>query len=228
MHIGSLQSCPTLCDPVDCDLTSFSVRRFLQARILESIGQYWLSYLLEHYIFCCPGCQLPWVPGASRTPETQQVAPFPGANPSSPAQPQEQTSMDDSHAEVEIKPQLKPRGSVAKEGRKGKVAQSCPTLCDPMDCSLPGFSVHGIFQVRVLEWVAISFSRGSSWPRDRTQVSHIVGRRFTHLATREEDPKPSHQLYKLQIKSTQSARQTASMEYVKGHRELPQQKIHWF
>ena len=70
--------------------------------------------------------------------------------------------MDDSHAEVEIKPQLKPRGSVAKEGRKGKVAQSCPTLCDPMDCSLPGFSVHGIFQVRVLEWVAISFSRGSS------------------------------------------------------------------
>ena len=39
-----------------------------------------------------------------------------------------------------------------------EVAQSCPTLCDPMDCSLPGFSVHGIFQARVLEWVAISFS----------------------------------------------------------------------
>ena len=49
-----------------------------------------------------------------------------------------------------------------------EVAQSCPTLCDPMDCCLPGFSVHGIFQARVLEWVAISFSRGSSWPRDRT------------------------------------------------------------
>ena len=45
-----------------------------------------------------------------------------------------------------------------------------------MDCSLPGFSVHGIFQARVLEWVAISFSRGSSRPRDRTQVSCIVGR----------------------------------------------------
>ena len=43
-----------------------------------------------------------------------------------------------------------------------KVAQSCPTLWDPMDCGLPGFSVHGIFQARVLEWVAISFSRGSS------------------------------------------------------------------
>ena len=56
---------------------------------------------------------------------------------------------------------------------------------DPMDYSLPGSSVHGIFQARVLEWVAISFSRGSSRPRDRTQVSHIVGRRFTVWATRE-------------------------------------------
>ena len=59
------------------------------------------------------------------------------------------------------------------------VAQSCPTLCDPVDYSLPGSSVHGIFQARVLEWVVISFSRGSSGPRDQTQVSHIVGRRFT-------------------------------------------------
>ena len=50
-----------------------------------------------------------------------------------------------------------------------KVAQSCPTLCHPMDCSLPGSSVHGIFQTRVLEWVAISFSRGSARPRDRTR-----------------------------------------------------------
>ena len=60
-----------------------------------------------------------------------------------------------------------------------------PTLCDPMDCSLPGSSIHGILQARVLEWVAISFSRGSSWPRDRTQVSCIAGRRFTLWATRE-------------------------------------------
>ena len=45
-------------------------------------------------------------------------------------------------------------------------AQSCPTLCDPMDCSLPGSSVHGIFQAIVLEWIAISFSRGSFQPRD--------------------------------------------------------------
>ena len=59
------------------------------------------------------------------------------------------------------------------------VAQSCPTLCDPTDCSPPGSPVHGIFQARVLEWVAISFSRESSLPRDWTQVSHIVDRCFT-------------------------------------------------
>ena len=60
-----------------------------------------------------------------------------------------------------------------------EVAQSCPTLCDPGDCSPPGSSVHGILQARILEWVAISFSRGSSGPRDRTPVSHIAGRFFT-------------------------------------------------
>ena len=54
-----------------------------------------------------------------------------------------------------------------------------------MDCSLPGFSVHGIFQARVLEWVAISFPRGSSQPRDWTWVSRTAGRRFTIWATRE-------------------------------------------
>ena len=53
------------------------------------------------------------------------------------------------------------------------------SLCNPMDCSPPGSSVHGILQVRILEWLAILFSRGSSWPRDQTQVSRIVGRRFT-------------------------------------------------
>ena len=63
--------------------------------------------------------------------------------------------------------------------------KSCPTLCDPMDCSLPGSSVHGIFQAIVLEWIAISFSRGSSWPRDQTWVSRIVDRHFTVWATRE-------------------------------------------
>ena len=59
------------------------------------------------------------------------------------------------------------------------VIQSYLTLCDPMDCSPPGSSVHRILQARILEWVAIPFSRGSSQPRDRTQVSCIAGRFFT-------------------------------------------------
>ena len=97
--------------------------------------------LLEHSISCCPSHQPPWVPGAARTPETQAAAPPPHlalteVNPSPPGQPQEQIPVDDLHVEVEIKPQMKPRGSVAKE----------------------------------------------------------------------EDPKPSHQMYKLQIKSTRSTR----------------------
>ena len=62
--------------------------------------------------------------------------------------------------------------------KESEVSQSCPTLCDPVDCRLPGSSIHGIFQARILEWVAISFSRGSSQPRDRTEVSCIVGSRF--------------------------------------------------
>ena len=65
------------------------------------------------------------------------------------------------------------------------VAQSCLTLCGPMDCSLPGSSVHRIFQAKILEWVAISYSRGSSQPRDQTRASHIAGRWFTFWATRE-------------------------------------------
>ena len=59
------------------------------------------------------------------------------------------------------------------------------TLHDPMDCRLSGSFVHGIFQARLLEWIAISFSRGSSRPRNRTRVSRIAGRRFTIWATRE-------------------------------------------
>ena len=58
------------------------------------------------------------------------------------------------------------------------VAQLCPTLSNPMDYSPPGSSIHGILQARILEWVAIPFSRGSSGPRDRSQVSRIAGRFF--------------------------------------------------
>ena len=66
--------------------------------------------------------------------------------------------------------------------------QTSPTLCNRMDWSLPGSSVHGIFQATVLEWVAIFFSRGASQPRDQTRVSRTAGRRFTLWATREAHP----------------------------------------
>ena len=65
------------------------------------------------------------------------------------------------------------------------VAQSCLTFRDPMNCSLPGFSVLGILQARVLEWLAMPSSRGSSQPRDWTQVSCFKGRIFISWATRE-------------------------------------------
>ena len=68
---------------------------------------------------------------------------------------------------------------------KVKVAQLCPTLCDSMDCSLPGSSVHGISQARILERVAIHFSRGFFQLRDWTQVSCIAGEFFTIWTTRE-------------------------------------------
>ena len=71
---------------------------------------------------------------------------------------------------------------------KWKWKWSCSVMSDflwPMDCSPPGSSIHGIFQARILEWVAIYFSRGSSRPRDETRVSHIAGRHFNVWATRE-------------------------------------------
>ena len=79
--------------------------------------------------------------------------------------------------------------SLVRFGREVKVkvldVQSCPTLCNPMDCSLPGSSVHGILQARILEWVATSFSRRSFRPRDQTLVSDRASRFFTICTTRE-------------------------------------------
>ena len=67
---------------------------------------------------------------------------------------------------------------------ESEVAQSCLTPCNPMNCSPPGSSIHGIFQARILEWVAPPFSRGSSWTRDQTWVSHLSGRFFTIWTTK--------------------------------------------
>ena len=74
---------------------------------------------------------------------------------------------------------IKPQTNIPREV-KVTVAQSCLTLCDPMD-----YTVHGVFQGRILEWVTFPFSRGSFQPRDWTQVSHTTGRVFTSWATRE-------------------------------------------
>ena len=84
-------------------------------------------------------------------------------------------------------PEIKSVGSQKKQKKKKssiyfiylKVNQLCLTLCDPMDCT-----VHGILQARILEWVAVPFSRGSSQPRDRIQVSYTAGGLFTSWATR--------------------------------------------
>ena len=72
---------------------------------------------------------------------------------------------------------------INKNSVKALIAQPYPAFCDPMDCRLPGFIVHGILLVRILEWVAIPFSRGSSQSRDRTWVSSTEGTFFTVWAT---------------------------------------------
>ena len=79
----------------------------------------------------------------------------------------------------------RPCGHLLLPAGKVLVAQSCPTLCDRMNCGPSSSSVHGILQARSLEWVAISFSRGSSRPGDGAQVSCSAGRFFTICATRE-------------------------------------------
>ena len=85
------------------------------------------------------------------------------------------------------------------------VAQSCPTLCNPMDCSLPSSSAHGILQAKILEWVSISFSRGSSQHRDRTWVCCMAGRFFTIWATKEaHTPLKAHFEILSLIKSSQT------------------------
>ena len=79
---------------------------------------------------------------------------------------------------------MKLKDACSLEESESEVAWLCPILYDPMDYSPPGSSIHGILQARILVWVSISFSRWSSQPRDRTQVSRIAGRLFNLWATR--------------------------------------------
>ena len=124
------QSCPTLCNPMDCSPPGSSVHGILQARILE-----WVD--------------IPFSRGSSSSRDWTQVSCIAG------------------------------RFFIIYAAAAAKLLQLCLTLCDPRDGSPPGSPVPGILQARTLEWVAIPFSRGSSSPRDWTQVSCIAGRFFT-------------------------------------------------
>ena len=148
MCAKSLQLCPNLCDPMDCSPPGSSVHGILQARILE-----WASVPFSRGSSpprdqTCLSCGC-YIAGGLFSTE-------PTGEPSSPYT----SSLN--------------RLCVCA----WSVAQSYPTLCDPMDCSPPGSSVCGILQARILEWVAISSSRGSSQRRDQTCVSCIAGRFF--------------------------------------------------
>ena len=89
------------------------------------------------------------------------------------------------------------------------VTKSCLTLCYPMDCSLPGSSVHGISQARVLEWVAISFSKGSFQPRDQTLISCLAGRFFTT----ESPGKPIRSLIRVKYQSSVKIKIKVAQKY---------------
>ena len=121
MHAGSLWPCPTLCDPVDCGLSGFSVREgVLQARILECTGQDWLSYPSRAQYFLPPQPPTPLRTWCGQKPCDQSscTTSTPGPRRGKPKPSRAASGADASgrpHAEVEIKPQLKPRGGVAEE-----------------------------------------------------------------------------------------------------------------
>ena len=99
------------------------------------------------------------------------------------------------------------------------VAKLCLTLCDPMYCSLPVSSVHRTSQARILEWVAISFSRGSSWPSNRTQVSCLAGFFTTEPPGKPKDlraPSPSGVLYSQMTEQRQGTEQCPSCRGSEG------------
>ena len=151
------QPCPTLFDPMDYSPPGSSVHGILQARILE-----WVA--------------IPFSRGSSQLRDL--------CYPEPPGKLRKTSVSFASHAGRQVLT-LTPLGKLVTESEinpdltdlkdwKGQcsVAQSCMTLCDPMDCSLPGSSVHGICQIRRAEWVVIPFSKGSFRPRDLCHLSH--------------------------------------------------------
>ena len=131
------QLCPTLCDPMDCSLPGSSVRGDSPGQN-TGVG----CHALLQVIFPTQGLN-PGLPNPGIGPRFPPPVAGRFLLPEPPGKAQEHWS-----------------------GWCGLVAKSCPTLCNPINCSPPGFSVHEILQARILEWVAISFSRGSSQPRN--------------------------------------------------------------
>ena len=154
-----------LCDPMDCSPLGSSVHGILQVSVLE-----WVAMPSSR--------DLP-NPGTEPRSSALQVD-------SLPAEPQGKPK-NTGLGRLSVLQQISPTQELnwgllhcrwilyqlSYQKGKSEVTQSCPTLCDPMDC------IHGILQARTLEWVAVPFSWGSSQPRDRTQVSHIAGGFFT-------------------------------------------------
>ena len=150
MHTGSLQSYPTL---RPCGL--WPARPFCQWGSPGKNTGVGCHTFLEHCVSCCPDCWLRWVSGAARAPVTQAAAApphlaLPEANPSPPGQPQEQTPVHSPYAEVEIKPQLKPTGSAAKE--EDPKPPTSYTSCRLNPHNQRGRDVYGIYKraMRVL------------------------------------------------------------------------------
>ena len=166
------QSCPTLCDPIN-----YTVHEILQARILELVAfpfsrgssqpkdQTQVSRIAGRFFtsWATREAQEYWSGEPIPSPED---LPDPEIQPGSPA-----LQADSLTTELSGKPQ-----KAALNGTEScccLVAKLCLILCGPMDSSPPGYSIHGISQTRKQEWVAISFSTGSSWPRDWNYISYI-------------------------------------------------------
>ena len=157
MRAGSLRSCQA----------SLLDRGFSRQEYWSVLANTGCHTLLEHSISCYPSRQPPRVPGAARTPVTQAAVPLPhlaltGATPSPPGQPQEQTPVDDPHVEVEIKPQLKPRGSVAKEEDSNPSHQLYRCRLNPHD-QLGRLCVYGIYKRSLISSPSTTRRSASCW-----------------------------------------------------------------